>query len=416
MTGRGAKGTRLDEAAVRALCGEEIAGWGLRGKRVLAIVPDHTRTAPIDLMFRVLHETVLGAGATAFDVLIALGTHPPMSEPALNQRLGLTPADRAGKYAAVKIFNHAWNDPAALASIGTISEDEVSEISGGLMRERVDVTINKLALEYDLLLIVGPTFPHEVVGFSGGNKYLFPGLSGQEMIDLTHWLGALMTSATIIGTEGVTPVRALIDAAAALVPGERYALCVVVDHDSGALDHLAFGEAGEAWAAAAAVAARTHVRYLPKPVQRVLSVVPERYDDLWTGAKGFYKVEPVVADGGEVVLYAPHIKEIAAMHPAITQIGYHCRDYFLAHWDRYRGYQRGDLAHSTHLFGAGTYDPDHGERQRVTVTLATSIPPEVVRAANLSFRDPQTIDIRAWEADPDALVVRDAGEVLFRLS
>ena len=106
------------------------------------------------------------------------------------------------------------------------------------------------------------------------------------MIDLTHWLGALMTSASIIGTQGVTPVRALIDAAAALVPGERYALCVVVDHDSGRLHQLAFGEAGEAWAAAAAVAAQTHVRYLDAPVRRVLSLIPQRYDDLWTGAKG----------------------------------------------------------------------------------------------------------------------------------
>lgn len=130
MTGRGAKGTTLDDAAVRALCGDEIAKWSLPGKRVLAIVPDHTRTAPIDLMFRVLQELTTEAGATAFDVLIALGTHPPMSAEAINQRLGLTPAERAGKYARTKIFNHAWNDPSALASIGTITEAEVAEIWG----------------------------------------------------------------------------------------------------------------------------------------------------------------------------------------------------------------------------------------------------------------------------------------------
>ena len=115
-----------------------------------------------------------------------------------------------------------------------------------------------------------------------------------------------------------------------------------------------------------------------RPSERVLSLVPPRYPDLWTGAKGFYKVEPVVADGGEVVLYAPHIREIAAMHPALVDIGYHCRDYFLAHWERYRRYPRGEIAHSTHLFGAGTYDPVHGEHQRVRVTLATGIPEDVV--------------------------------------
>jgi lactate racemase len=163
------------------------------------------------------------------------------------------------------------------------------------------------------------------------------------------------------------------------------------------------------------VSARTHIQYLPSPVERVLSVVPNRYEDLWTGAKGFYKVEPVVADGGEVVLYAPHINEIAAMHPQLASIGYHCRDFFLAHWDSYRHYAHGELAHSTHLFGAGSYDPEHGEHQRVRVTLATGIPEDVVARANLAYRDPTTIDVAAWEADPECLVVRNAGEVLYRL-
>src|SRR5262249_40019282 len=140
--------------------GQALAQWGVRGKKILAIVPDHTRTAPIDVMFRVLHDLCGEAGAAAFDVLIALGTHPPMSDEAINHRLGITAAERAGKYARTKLFNHDWKNPAQLVSIGQISEDEVAEISGGRMRERVDVTINKLILDYDMLLIVGPTFPH----------------------------------------------------------------------------------------------------------------------------------------------------------------------------------------------------------------------------------------------------------------
>jgi nickel-dependent lactate racemase len=257
--------------------------------------------------------------------------------------------------------------------------------------------------------------PHEVIGFSGGNKYLFPGLSGEDMIDVTHWLGALITSSEIIGTRGITPVRALVDAAAELVPGERHALCVVADHDTGGVQSLSFGEPVLAWAAAADVAAETHVEYLGRPVQRVLSVIPTRYPDLWTGAKGFYKVEPVVADGGEVVLYAPHITAIAVMHPRMLEIGYHCRDFFLAHWDRYRDVPRSELAHATHLFGSGTYDPVAGERQRVRVTLATRIPEDVVRRANLGFLAPEAVDPAGWASDPDTLVVPDAGEVLYRL-
>jgi nickel-dependent lactate racemase len=189
-----------------------------------------------------------------------------------------------------------------------------------------------------------------------------------------------------------------------------------VDHETGGLRSLAFGDPVGAWAAAADVSARMHIVYLPRPVQRALSLVPDRYADLWTGAKGFYKVEPVVADGGEVVLYAPHITEIAAMHPALIEIGYHCRDFFLANWEQYRHYPRGELAHSTHLFGAGTYDPEHGERQRVRVTLATGIPEPVVSRANLAYLDPAEVNLDDWKADPLALVVPDAGEVLYRLA
>ena len=126
---------------------------------------------------------------------------------------------------------------------------------------------------------------------------------------------------------------------------------------------MTFGDPSAAWAAAADVSAETHIRYLDAPVRRVLSLIPAKYDDMWTGAKGFYKVEPVVADGGEVVLYAPHIREIATMHPAINQIGYHCRDYFVKQWDRFKDQHWGDLAHSTHLRGAGTWDEVNGEQR-----------------------------------------------------
>src|SRR5665213_2679307 len=318
MVGAGEKGAKLDEATVRALCAGEIAKWGLRGKRVLAIVPDHTRTAPIGLMFRVLHEELSAVGAAAFDVLIALGTHPPMTEEAIHQRLGITAAERAGKYARTKLFNHHWNDPAQLVSIGTITEDEVEAISGGRMRERVDVTINKLVLDYDLLLIVGPTFPHEVVGFSGGNKYLFPGISGQEVLDMFHWLGALITNPSIIGTK-YTPVRAVVDKAASLVPTARKCISLVVEGQE--LAGLFIGSPEEAWEAASALSNQLHIVYKDHAYDSVLSCAPAMYDELWVGGKCAYKLEPVVADGGELIIYAPHIHEISIVHGAVN-LGY----------------------------------------------------------------------------------------------
>jgi hypothetical protein len=143
--------------------------------------------------------------------------------------------------------------------------------------------------------------------------------------------------------------------------------------------------------------------------------MPTKYEDIWTAAKGFYKLEPIVADGGELIIYAPHITQVSVMHPTITEIGYHNRDYFLGQWERFKQQPWGDLAHSTHLRGQGTWDAAHGERNRVAVTLATGIPEDVVRAVNLNYLDPASVDIAAYQADPDTFVVPHAGEVLYRL-
>jgi nickel-dependent lactate racemase len=413
VRGTGRKGVALSEVAARDVLAAEIATWGVTGKRVLAIVPDATRTAPMDVMFRLLHELL--AQASAFDVLVALGTHPPMSDEAINRRLGITDRDRREKYSRVRFFNHHWADPAQVVSIGELSEDDVAEISGGRMRERVDVTINKLALDYDLLLIVGPTFPHEVVGFSGGNKYLFPGISGQEIIDMFHWLGALITNPSIIGTK-YTPVRAVVDRAAAMVPVERKCASLVVEGTD--LVGLYVGTPEEAWAAASDLSGQIHVVREERPFRSVLSCAPAMYDELWVGGKCAYKLEPVVADGGELIVYAPHISRISITHgEAIRRIGYHVRDYFVKQMDRFRDVPRGVMAHSTHVKGVGTFEAGV-ERPRITVTLATQMSESECRAINLGYRDYRTIDVDAWK-DRKAegmLYVPKAGETLYRLT
>ncbi|MEU4560165.1 lactate racemase domain-containing protein [Actinoplanes sp. NPDC023936] len=393
----------LGDESVRAFVAAQLSGEDLDGRRICVIVPDATRSCPLPMLMSALHEALHGRAA-AVTVLIALGTHAPMTDAQLRDHLG-------GPYPGFTVRNHEWWEPSALTSIGTIPAARVAELSEGRMAQDVDVVLNRAVVEHDVCLVIGPVFPHEVVGFSGGNKYFVPGVAGPEIIDFSHWLGALITSASIIGTRGITPVRALIDAAAGLIPSRRLALCLVVQSGTGALHAMSFGEPEQAWAACADVSAETHVRYLDAPVHTVISIVPEKYDDMWTGAKGFYKLEPIVADGGRVIVYAPHITTISAMHPEIETIGYHCRDYFLKQWDRFRDQHWGVLAHSTHLRGAGTWDPVGGERPRVTVTLATGIDEHVVRGANLDYLDPASVDL----ADPAAFVVPNAGEVLFRL-
>jgi lactate racemase len=408
---------------VVAFVAEQLAGVDADGRSVCVLVPDGTRTCPLPLLIGAVHRALHGR-VSRLTVLIALGTHGPMGDDALAAHLGYAGRDLADVYPGTTVRNHEWWKPETFAHLGTIASARIEELSEGRMSGDVEVLLNRAVVDHDVALVVGPVLPHEVVGMSGGNKYFFPGVAGQRIIDVSHWLGALITSAEIIGTTGLTPVRALINDGAALIPARTYALCVVtaesgggVDSDrSAALHSVSFGDCVSAWESAAEISAATHVTYLDAPVPRVLSVVPAMYDEIWTGAKGFYKVEPVVADGGEVILYAPHIREIATSHPEIHAIGYHCRDYFVKQWDAFAHIHWGVLAHSTHLRGSGTYDAATGvERLRVRVTLATGIPPEVCHAVNLGYRDPATIDVAAYAADPDTLVVPRAGEVLFRL-
>jgi len=408
--------TVLDDEQITAFITEQLTAYPFEGRSVCVLVPDATRTCPLPLLIRAVHAALHGR-VTRLTVLVALGTHAAMSEEALGRHLGYEPGRAADAYPGTEVLNHEWWRPETFADLGTIPAARVAELSGGRLSVDVPVLLNRAVVEHDIALVVGPVLPHEVVGISGGNKYFFPGVGGKKIIDVSHWLGALITSAEIIGTSGTTPVRALIDDGAALIPAEKLGLSVVTAEGPGSRLHsVSFGETRASWAPAAEVCAATHVTYLDAPVRRVLSIVPGMYDEIWTAAKGFYKVEPVVADGGEVILYAPHVTELSSTHPEIYEIGYHCRDYFVAQWDRFSAVPWGVLAHSTHLRGAGTFDAATGqERLRVRVTLATAIPEDVCRAANLGYLDPALVDPAEFARDPETLVVPRAGETLFRL-
>ncbi len=325
----------LAEAKIRAIVGEAGATLAVDGKRVLIIIPDGTRTMPMPLMFDLFAET-LGPRAAALDYLVALGTHQPMTDAQLSKLVGREVV--AGRAGGSRIFNHEWADPANFRTIGVIPAGEIDGITGGLMAQDVPVSLNKLIFDYDQLIICGPVFPHEVVGFSGGNKYFFPGIGGPEIINFTHWLGAVITNFEVIGS-GYTPVRAVIDRAAGFIDRPVACFGLVTTHSG--LKGLYFGTAQEAWEAASKLSSQTHIVWVERPYRRVLSIMPHLYDDLWTAAKGMYKMEPAIADGGEVVIYAPHIDEVSYTHGAlIDEVGYHCRDYFLKQWEKFQGLPR----------------------------------------------------------------------------
>jgi len=390
-------------------------GDSFRDQRVLVLIPDHTRSLPLPFLFRTLVNVL--QDAKKLDFMVALGTHPSLSEEHLNKLVGITARERISTFKNIDLLNHTWNTDSALQTIGRMEQDEIKQIAGlywhPSLPNQVDIRINKAALEYDQILILGPTFPHEVVGFSGGAKYLFPGISGPEMIHATHWLGALAGVVNTIGIKG-TPVRAMIHAAASRVttPVTLIAL-VVVEHE---LSGLYIGDLHSAWSEAADLSAQRHIRWVEKPFQRVLSVAPAMYDELWTCAKAMYKVEPATAVGGEIIIYAPHLEHVSHVHGKyIYEIGYHILPYFLENWEKFRHIPLGVLAHSTHLRGSGKMEKGI-ENPNVKVTLASKISAEDCGRLNLGYLDPAKINLDEWKnrEEDGILFVPRAGEILYR--
>ncbi|MCJ7534682.1 MAG: lactate racemase domain-containing protein [Anaerolineales bacterium] len=386
------------------------------GQKVVVIIPDHTRSIPLAELFRLLVNVLRDVGK--IDFLVALGTHPPLSEEQLCKLVGISQEERISEFRHIGLFNHSWNSPDTLIEVGKLSESRIKEIAGPFWHPTlggdIPVTINQIIFQYDHILILGPTSPHEVAGFSGGAKYLFPGISGMKMINATHWMGALAGVGSTIGIKH-TPVRNMIHAAAETVPIPITLIGLVVNEEG--LDGVFIGDVYEAWSAAADLSSKCHIKWFDKPFKRVLSQALPMYDELWTCAKAFYKVEPVVGDGGEVIIYAPHLNYVSRTHGKyIYEVGYHVLEYFLSQWDRFEHIPLGVLAHSTHVRGDGKYK-DGIESPRVKATLASQISEEDCRKLGLGYLDPGEVDITQWQnrEDEGILFVPKAGEILYRL-
>ena len=407
-------GESLDDECVSKLVGDALPIEDYRGQKILLIVPDHTRTAPVGLLFKSIYRQI-GEATAALDVMIALGTHPPMSEEAICERLEISLAERRNQYVKVQFHNHEWDNPDVLREIGVIPVSDIAELSGGRFEMELPVTINRRLYDYDQVIIVGPVFPHEVVGFSGGNKYLFPGVSGPELLNFFHWLGAVISNPKIIGHKW-TAVRKVVDRAGGMVAVDKRCFAMVVRPDK-SLAGLFFGTPESAWDAAADLSNKVHVIYKDRPFHTIVSCAPSMYDDIWVGGKCMYKLEPVLADGGELIIYAPHIESISHTHEAgLLKIGYHCSAWLLENWGEFKNHPWGLLAHSSHVKGIGEV-VDGKEKPRANVTLATGLSEEMCSKINLGYRDPKTINIDDYDnrEEEGVLLVRKAGEMLHRL-
>jgi nickel-dependent lactate racemase len=406
----------LSEETIRQVISKALEGK-FSGQNCLVLIPDHTRSLPLPELFRILVNSL--RDTAQLDFMVALGTHPQLSQDSLNQLVGITNEERITTFKHIGILNHIWDDPSNLVSLGIMQQDEIKALSGQAWHEslpsEVDIRINKAVFEYDHIIILGPTFPHEVAGYSGGAKYLFPGISGPEVIHATHWLGALSTVLGTIGTKH-TPVRWMIHAAASRVTTPITLIALVVDgHD---LAGLFIGDLNDAWESAADLSANRHIRWVDQPFQRVLSCAPPMYDELWTAAKAAYKMEPAIAPGGENIIYAPHLDTISFVHGKyIAEAGYHILPYFLDHWEQVKHLPLGVLAHCTHLRGSGIM-ADGIEKPNIRIRLASKISRSECEALNLLYADPDEIDIEAFKnrEDEGILFVPIAGEILYKVN
>jgi len=384
------------------------------GERVLAIVPDKTRDDNTHLLFPIANEFLAERGVASFDVLVAQGTHPPMSDSQKRSKIGV--ADFMGQ-----LYDHRWDEPDELITIGELSAATVQQLTGGLINHAVPVSINKLLAPgiYDTVVVFGATVPHEVAGFAGGAKYFFPGVAGPELTHTTHWLGALAGIENIIG-QIETPTRKLIEAATDFIAARIISINTVVSRENNELVTYALftGDIRDAFRRAAEVSRQVHIRYTGRKYKRVIALLDPHYDELWVGGKASYKLGAIVEEGGELIIYAPHLTKLSETHGAlIEKYGYapleSVRDMLGVSPEL-----RENLciaAHLAHVAYAGRLDDRGKVVPRYRITMATGLDEETCRRVNLGYIDHRTFDYESLRAEPETLIVENAGRDLYQV-
>lgn len=384
------------------------------GARVLAVIPDKTRDDNTDVLFPMAAQILQGRRVAAFDALVAQGTHTPMTKSEKMAKIG-----GEGLAGVGEVFDHRWDDPEEISMIGALSADQVTNLTGGAFQESVPVSINRLIAsgEYDFILLFTATVPHEVVGFAGGAKYFFPGVAGPELTHVTHWLGALVTVEHTIGRIE-TPPRLVIEAAADLIRAQVICFSSVVSRsDEGLCTHALFaGDFRSAFRRAAAVSRQVHIKYTGRKYRRVIALLDEHYDDLWVGGKASYRLGGVIEEGGELIIYAPHMKKVSETHGAlIEKYGYAPLEVVREMMENSEELRRNlcVAAHLTHVSFASRRDEEGRIVPRYKITLASGIDRATCERIKLGYLDWKEFKTDAFLNDPDTLIVERAGRDLY---
>lgn len=415
VAGKGAPEADLSAAELRAIVEESLTEIAPKSK-VLAIIPDKTRDDNTDLLFPLAAEILAERRVERFDALVAQGTHAPMHSAEKRAKIGIGDGEVIPNLG--KVYDHHWSDSGELTEIGVLGAEKVSELTNGLYEKAIPLTINKLLApgNYDYVLIFGATVPHEVAGFAGGAKYFFPGVSGAELTNATHWLGALAGIENIIGRVE-TPTRNLIEAAADFISAKIICFTTVVTRNAEdrLQTHALFaGDFRLALRSAAEVSRAVHIKYVGRKYRRVVALLDEHYDELWTGGKASYKLGGIIETGGELIIYAPHLRCISDTHgAAIEKFGY-------APIEKVKRLvaESGELeanlcvaAHLAHVAFAGKEGDETAPRYRIT--LASQIDEETCRRVHLGFLDYRDFRRADYETDAETLIVERAGRNLY---
>jgi len=387
------------------------------GARVLSIIPDKTRDDNTDILFPIAAEILQGRQISQFDALVAQGTHVPMTDEEKRSKIGANENSVPG---LGHVYDHQWNVPEELVTIGELSAARVTELTSGLITNAVPVNLNRRLGPgvYDTVLIFSATVPHEVAGFAGGAKYLFPGVAGPDLTHATHWLGALAGIENVIGRVE-TPTRHMIEAAADFVAAQIITLNSVNTRaeDNRLRTHALFaGDFRGAFRRAAEVSREVHIKYTGRKYQRVVALLDEHYDELWVGGKASYKLGGIIEEGGELIIYAPHLRSISETHGRLIE------KYGYAPLDRVREMValstelRDNLAvaaHLAHVSYAGQRDEMGRIIPRYQITMASALDEATCRRVHLGFMDHRLFRREDYENDPDTLVVERAGRDLY---
>lgn len=319
----GTKG--LSDKAFEELVQQLAETWVLSAgvKKLLILPPDHTRLYSFagkitERLWEILNDRV------EIDILPALGTHLPMTEPQLRMMFGdKIPLDR--------FIPHNWRDD--LEHLGTLPEEFLTELSDGQIKSQVDVAVNKRIVsgEYDLAISVGQVVPHEVIGFANHTKNICIGCGGGSMLHQSHFLGAVCGIEKVLGQVD-TPVRTLMDEGfyrfVQPKADVRFVLTVVEDSSDGPrLRAMTAGAGKDCFKWAADLAGKLNLTQVERPIERcVVYLDPREFSSTWLGNKAIYRTRKAMADNGELIVLAPAVDtfgEDGEIDRLIRKYGYH---------------------------------------------------------------------------------------------